>query len=365
MTTIYLDRIDFAELVCTGGGCTTARYVDPYIKIWQSARDYHDSGDLPAAISKHREAIEINPCNPTLRYTYAESLLLDGQYTEGFQNYESRLDAFEQLDEKRNEFPYPDWQGEALDGKILLLYHEQGAGDFIMFLRFLSMIRKQYKPDHILLEVPSEFFSLIEVQESLDADLIFSSDSDVIPDADFRCSLASLPHWLGIDPTTLDGSQYLAAAAGSSTSTTPRIGYCWQGSSWHGRDWQRSIPLEWFRELMHVEGQTAVSLQKGWNRSGDVEDSNLDTWLDTATVVSGLDLVVTVDTSVAHLAGAMGKPTLLLLSKIPDWRWRLDGDQSAWYASMILFRQAEAENWSPVITNVKREIKAYIKQRRV
>jgi hypothetical protein len=252
-----------------------------------------------------------------------------------------------------------------------LVHAEQGLGDTLQFVRYLPLICD--RTPSILLQVPK---TLVALLTSAGIRNVYADDAP-LPPCDVQIPLLSLPGRIG---TTLDTIParipYLAANPVKVRRWSERladlkgfrIGIAWQGSPTHRSDRDRSIPLAHFEPLARVPGVTLVGLQKrdGLEQLASVHfDVRLlpDDWdeadgafVDTAAVISILDLVICADTAVAHLAGAMGKPVWIALSTRPDWRWLREGTTTNWYPTMRLFRQCEPGNWAPVMEKMAQEV---------
>ncbi len=250
-------------------------------------------------------------------------------------------------------------------GKTVLVHAEQGLGDTIQFCRYANLLRG--RGARVILAVQSSLCSLLH---SLGEDIVIVGTNDVAPRADFRCALLSLPHAFSTRLQTIPSAvPYLRPDPVRVASWRRRlggdgrlIGIRWQGST--GRaDIGRSFPLQHFERIAAIPGIRLISLQKhsgteqlarlprSWQveeLGPDFESSDTDAFLDVAAVMECLDLVITSDTSIAHLSGALARPTWVALKKIPDWRWMLDRADSPWYPTMRLFRQSEAGNWQSV-----------------
>lgn len=302
--------------------------------------------------------------------------LLHGDFAAGWHNYEYRWQT-KMLHHARRDFSQPQWLGQRIDRARILLHAEQGLGDALQFMRYAPMVAA--RGAKVILEVPPELRRLVE--NALGSAVQVVTRGRRLPDFDwhsplmslplvFRTDLASIPApipYLQAEPRlTGEFAQHLA----SSATTGLRVGLVWSGSPRHTRDRQRSIPLAQLCALTEIPGVTSYSLQKG-PAAKDILDMPIDMNLvdlsiylsdfaDTAAAVANLDLVVKVDTAVAHLAGALGKPVWILLTHNPDWRWLLDRTDSPWYPSARLFRQRAAGDWSSPIARVHDELRQLV-----
>lgn len=328
-----------------------------------------DGGDYAEAQLLLERVLALQPDDALARHNRGWLSLLQGDYTRGWQDYEARkLDK--QLCQRAGvqRFPQPEWQGEDLSGKTLLLHQEQGLGDAIQMLRYLPQLQAQAARVLILLNPALSPLA----SQLLPSGQVFTR-REALPAFDLHCSVMSLPLRMA---TTLDnipaaqgylavdeaGRQHWAGLLGEKKRL--RVGLAWSGSAKHLNDRKRSLTLAALSGLLQAGLlQQAVewhSLQREYREdaaelaaAGIIDHAaQLQTMQDTAGLISQLDLVISVDTSVAHLAGALGKPCWLLLPFNPDFRWGLGRSDSPWYASMQLFRQPQLGDWASVLDEV-------------
>jgi hypothetical protein len=297
-------------------------------------------------------------------------MLLTGNYREGWLLYESRLD---QDNQKANYYTFPQlsWRGqESIADQTLLIYGEQGFGDIVQFVRYLKEVHAL--GIKIVLKIPKSLTSFIS---TLNVPMTIVEKGQVLPHFDAYCPLLSLPYVFKTTAETIPASiPYLFSEEQKvdewkirlGKQTKKRIGLVWSGSVVHKNDQNRSIPMNKFTELLklHVEWH---SLQKEYRdedqdflriHSCMVQHQNdLLDFSDTAALIECMDLVLTVDTSVAHVAGSMGKPVWILLPFMPDFRWMLDRKDCPWYPSARLFRQDESRSWSSVLSQVAKDLR--------
>lgn len=330
----------------------------------------HRAARFDEAISEGRKAIFAWRDSPLPKFNLAMMLLLRGEFEEGWPLNEARLDC------PSLNLPHPVvgkavWDGSDLNGKAIVLYGEQGLGDFIQFIRYLPMVREC--GGRIILGCAPEMIRLARQLEGVER-LVTTAREDV--HFDEHAPLLSLP---GIFKTDLSNIPtpipYLKADAELSAKWRSRmpedpkvlkVGLCWAGRPTHGDDRNRSLKLNALAALGKAEGVWICSLQKGDAAaqaknppegmkiecfSDDIED-----FADTAAIIDNLDLVISVDTVVAHLAGAMGKPTWILIPRVPDWRWLLDRLDSPWYPTVRLFRQPRLRDWGSAVNDVARAL---------
>lgn len=338
-----------------------------HLGISLSEQGFHDD-----AIKSYRTALELDPGNFAAHFNLGFSALLNGDYATGWNEYEWRLRSGKEKDVKeRKVFARPLWLGgEAIAGQTILLSCEQGFGDTIQFSRYATEVAALGA--HVVLQVQA---GLKELMGTLPGGIRVLEEHEPLPPFDCYCPLMSLPlalghHRTGFVPASLSylkadpdkkaaWQQRLAALAGSAT---PQVGIVWSGNANQKRDRLRSLRLAEFLQALPA-GMPAICLQP-MLREVDVPvmktqphilcpGEALKTFADTAAVIDSLDLVVTSDTSVAHLAGAMGKPVWILVPYIPDWRWLLERSDSPWYPSARIFRQAEAGDWRQPLEQVR------------
>jgi len=314
------------------------------------------------ALASYDRAIAVRPDYAEAHYSEARCRLLIGDFRRGWEKHEWRWES-EQLKTVKRNFSRPLWLGSSeIAGKTILLHAEQGFGDTIQFCRYAPLIAE--RAGHVILEVQSPLRALMSTLPGV-AQIV--STGEKLPDVDFHCPLLSLPLAVGTIPSE---TPYLRASHSSVMSwndrlgsgTRPRIGLAWAGSPTHKNDHNRSIALGSFLPSIADVEATFVSLQRD-ERAGDLAvlqgrtdilhfGDELKNFADTAALISNLDLIISVDTSVAHLAGAVGKPAWVLLPFVPDWRWLLDREDSPWYPTVRLFRQDDTRSWANVIVRI-------------
>ena len=300
------------------------------------------------AVAAFTEAARRSTAPARALYHRGMAHLLAGRFAEGWADYEHRLQGPEL---RPRLLPAPLWDGAPLAGRRLLVVCEQGYGDVFQAIRLLP--RLHALGGRIVFECPAELHALLApLLEGCEVIPLRSRDA---PEArfDLWLPLLSLPHRLGLLPADLPGPMpYLRAAPVASPPGS--IGVCWAGSPRHPQDHQRSMDPEFLAPLARLPGARLVSLQKdaaarpplpGFAALLHPPPVPLADFAATAAVIAGLDAVVTVDTSVAHLAGAMGRPTVLLLHRAAEWRWLMQRTDTPWYPSMRLARQPEPGDW--------------------
>ena len=314
------------------------------------------------AIQCYEQALGLNPNHPEVHLNRALAKLMLGDFRAGFEEYEWRWQG-EKLAPKLRQFPQPLWLGQTpLAGKTLLLHYEQGLGDTLQFCRYAPLLAAQGA--RVLLEVQRP---LLHTLLRLPGVSVVIEKGAPLPDFDLHCPLMSLPLACRTELDTIPLPQgYLSAHperlarwrerlnAPAGERTRPRVGLVWSGSTVHVNDRNRSLRLE--QLLPHLPaGPAYYCLQKELRdvdraalAQSDIPflGDTLQDFDDTAALCTLMDVVVSVDTSVAHLSAALGRPTWVLLPHVPDWRWLLEREDSPWYASVQLLRQGPDRQWT-------------------
>jgi tetratricopeptide (TPR) repeat protein len=308
------------------------------------------------ACNSYRAGLRLLPDHPALHFNLGTQLLLLGRFDEGWREYEWRT-RLAVWGVRLSSQTY--WHGESLGGKSLVIESEQGAGDTLQFVRLLPELAA--RGIHVVLECQPSLRRLMESAYGI-AELR-EPGSPSLETEERHASLLSLPGILGIESDSIPSAvPYLRAADKDVAAwherlkgdTGYRVGIAWSGNPKHMNDANRSCPISCLAPLLAVEGASFYSLQPGGGaglqsepaakRVIDLTDSIGD-FADTAALLMNLDLVISVDTSVAHLAGALAKPVWTLLPFAPDWRWQTQRTDSPWYPSMRLFRQPRPGGW--------------------
>lgn len=286
--------------------------------------------------------------------------LLLGNFEEGWRNYEWR---FKQSQKTRRFSEHPRWQGEPLQGKRLLLWAEQGLGDTIQMIRFAGSIKDA--GGRVILECPKALAGLLKSVPGIDEIVVRGEE---VPAFDVHLPLMSLPGILRVNSQVLPGPiPYLAGEPEKAdlwrsrleSYARPRVGLVWSGNPKHANDRNRSMDPALLRPLLAERGSFHTLQPDATAIDGMVSLGGMLTdFAETAAAISAMDLVISVDTSVAHLAGALGRPVWTLLPHAPDWRWMLDRTDSPWYPSMRLFRQATRGDWAGVVSRVIEELRS-------
>ena len=323
---------------------------------------------LPALASYDR-AIELKPDSVEAHWNKALTLLLLGDFENGWPLYEYRWSRAVPSSPIRG-FKQPLWLGqESLQGKTILLYGEQGFGDTLQFCRYAKLVAQL--GGRVVLEVPRSLVSLLEKLEGV-SEIV--ANGSQLPAFDFQCPMMSLPYAFKTNQNTIPSpGSYLKSdhlkvtrwKALLGEQTKPRIGIVWSGSTAHKNDFNRSLSLDALLPYLPREFQY-VSLQKEIRDSDRAVlksnpqildfSSSIQDFTDTAALVQCMDLVISVDTSVAHLSAALGKQTWIFLSFIKDWRWMLDRSDSPWYDAVKLYRQDKIGDWTSVFAQLQSDL---------
>ena len=332
----------------------------------------HLQGDVGKALECCDQLQKLDPESAEVRAFLALIHLQQGNFRLGWSEYEERWGTSYGL-RFRRKFLQPLWKGEPLKGSRILLHAEQGLGDTLQFVRYVPLVAA--RGGRVVLEVQPRLHRLLTPTPGA-TEVICRGE--VHPEVDWQCPLMSLPLAFATESNTIPAKiPYISpdpAQVEAWRQRLPgnslRIGLVWAGSPLHPHELWRSIPLEQLAPLTKLEGTTFYSLQMGAPagqvkqlgdrvRLVDLQDEQKD-FADTAAIVASLDLVISIDTSVAHLAGAMGKPVWVLLSKSPDWRWFLDREDNPWYPTSHLFRQSTLGNWQDVVIRVERKLRELV-----
>jgi len=351
--------------------CETAIAQNPSLAEAHNNRGFalQQLNRIDDALQSYDQALALRPGHADACWNKSICLLLAGRFAEGWPLYESRKCSSEPLG--IGDYPHPAWTGgEPLDGKTLLIHAEQGLGDTIQFCRYVKLVQARgarviFAVQPVLTRLLGDFAPGIEVVP-LEAD---------IPQFDYHTPLLSLPLAFGTDETNIPaGVLYLRAERDRVRTWRERlgcngfkVGICWQGNRRGEVDVGRSFPVRCFEGLARVPDVRLISLQKyfGSEQISDLPagmrveslgadfDAGPDAFIDTAAVMESLDLIITSDTAIAHLAGALGRPVWVALQHVPDWRWLLCRTDSPWYPTMRLFRQERRGDWARVFKDME------------
>lgn len=339
-----------------------------------------ENGEHEPAERYFREALACDPDFHHVHFNLGTLLLMQGNYTEGLELYEARFKLYPKqiLGYDTDYFPVtcraPRWDGKDLEGKTILLWAEQGLGDNLMMMRYLPELLRQGCRKLVVNSRPelSRIFrhlpypvEVVETEEALRSGTY-----------DYHCPLTSLPHLLGTRLETIPREvPYIFVPEDMKRQWAERlaplpglkVGLVWAGNKVLARDALRSVSFETYEPLKMIPGITFISLQKGesaeqarhtdWIVRDYIEECR--DFLDTAALVENLDLVISVDTSTVHLAGALGKPVWLLNRFESEWRWMIDREYSPWYPSIRIFRQPALHDWTSAVAQIIRELDAW------
>ncbi len=330
---------------------------------------YQEMGEPESSLLFLNQAIALASDNYNVHLALAEILFTLKNFSEGWTEYEYRLEHPIFLE--RN-FTIPKWNGEPLLGKSIFIFEEQGSGDTFQYLRYLRFLKEAGAK--IIFQAKSHHHRLLVNHK--DIDLLI--DSDTIPDfeiIDFYSPLLSIPRfiWEAQQQATslvpyINTSSITSDIAGSINFNTSKmkIGISWCGNTYSKVNKKRHCTLSDILPLLNIKGVQFYSLQVGTpadelkllDNSIEIIDASkvINDYADTAEIIANMDLVITIDSSIAHLAGAMGKKTFLMLAKVPDWRWIQNSSKSEWYPNTTLFPQDEYGDWSGAVQKVKEEI---------
>jgi len=353
---------------------------------------YGELKDVEESLRCFETALKHEPGYPAAHVDLAFAHHLLGHWKTGFEEYEWRFDYFNQMDYYKQSYDQTKrWNGRnPLEGKRLLVYAEQGLGDAIQFIRYVPQLKE--RGAHVIVHCSPNLDAILKrcegVDETVNRDIV-NNKGDEFPEYDYQCSMMSLPHLLKdyelcgkpyIKPVTQNFRQFVEDEYGKEDM---KVGIVWAGSPAHPHDQRRSIPLKHFKAIYETPGVKLFSLQfdtrprkygNGFEmRPGsdgkivdlaegceDMQLVDLTTMIqsleDTCTILAGLDLVISCDTAIIHLAGAMGIPCWMCLPYNPDWRWGIEGDTTDWYDSVRIFRQSKRGDWEGVFERVKKEL---------
>ena len=327
-----------------------------------------------AAQACFQEVFKLDPENASAHFVYGMVLLVEGDFDQGWSeyNYRWQIDTYK---EGLKRLHAPQWCGEDLHDKTLLVHAEQGVGDSLHFCRYLAQL--QTCGARVIFECQPAIKRLMSSIHGCD---VLVAKGDALPDYEMHVPLLNIPAVLGTRLETIPAHvPYLQVDAEAKQNWVSRleklglarkVGIVWAGNPVHANDHNRSMQLAQLGPLASVHGIRWISLQKGGKADAlsehalfDLVDwtAELADFYDTAALVEALDLVITVDTSVAHLAGALNKPVWVMVPFAPDWRWLLDRTDSPWYPSMRLFRQTLRGDWSGVIADVAQALNVLTK----
>ena len=346
------------------------RFVRAYVNLGVALRDLWRFDE---ALLQFKKALSLDPNDAGARTNRAQTNLLLGEFEHGWREYEWR---WRDGTQSHGFSPSTQWSGaQPISGKTIFVHHEQGFGDTLQFLRFVD--RLNAAGARVVLRVQDALLPLLKDYPGA-AEII--GETGEVPRFDYHIPTLSLPFALKVRaPDLAAPGPYLRADPAltsqwddlfASTIRYPRIGIVWRGSRTHLNDRERSMSLEQLMPLLDAKAEFFAlqldvrehdrALLAQLDQRGVLRDvsTRLTTFAETAALIARLDLVISVDTAVAHLAGALGKPVWIALPYMPDWRWQLDRSDSPWYAQARLFRQPKRGDWTSVVAALRAEIDA-------
>ncbi len=368
-----MDNFDLAIQNYSSAVKIKNNYADAYYNMGVV---YEQLYNFSEALINYNIAIKSEPNHVYAHWNKSLLLLLNGDFKNGFQEYEWRLLREESV--KRN-FLKPRLNNQDIHNKKIYIYSEQGLGDAIQFIRFLPLLKNM--GCYLIFEADPQLISLFSHLSFIDLLIPRKNLNEPNIDYDYHIPLLSLPFLLKPDFYSIPAdksylqpdSQKVRSWHERILSNKIKVGIVWAGNRYHQGDKKRSIPLIDFKVLSQVKEIELFSLQKGESSYElsqidfpvlGIISEELNDFSDTAAAIENLDLVITVDTSAAHLSGALGKEAWLLLPYFPDWRWQLIRSDSPWYPSMKLFRQSKPDDWSLVFREVLNELNLFVKQKK-
>lgn len=349
--------------------------------ITNKAVSLAELGRLDEAMAAYRRSVLIDPGQAVAAWNLSLLQMLTGDFKSGWQGREARW-RIPELAAGYPQLSAPMWLGkENIADKTIVVCADEGLGDTIQFVRYVPMLAQ--RGARVILIVEEALCPLLSGMAGV-AQCLPKLPDTVLPPFDFHCPIASLPLAFKTRAGNIPAAKSYLPAPGADKAETwesrlgprerLRVGLVWSGNPKHGNDRNRSIPLQTLTRILDVEDAIFVSLQKD-PRPGDLAilsertdiidlTSDLTDFAETAALIACLDLVITVDTSVAHLAAALGRPTWVLLPFVPDYRWLLDRDDSPWYPTVRLFRQTATRDYGPVLDRVRTELSKVLQNER-
>jgi tetratricopeptide (TPR) repeat protein len=333
------------------------------------------AGRLKESLTSYQIALWLDPHSASAHWNRSLAWLQAGNFEQGWPEYEWR---WKRQKAKPHPFRQPLWDGSSLDGRTIVLHLEQGTGDTFQFIRYAPLVKQ--RGGTVVLHCPANLIPLLSRCKGIDR---LVPDGAELPQGDtqaplmslpgiFRTTLATVPAtvpYLFVDEARVESWRgHLCSLAGF------KVGIAWQGNRNHAWDHHRSVPLSAFAPLASIPGVSLISLQKGYGSEQlrslgkrlpivdlpSEQNPTAESFVDTAAIMKNLDLVISVDTSIAHLAGGLGVPVWVGLSLMADWRWLLDCEDAPWYPGMRLFRQTRLGDWAAIFERIKVELQGLV-----
>ena len=352
-----------------------------YVNAYKNRGTLHVwTGDIERGLKWYEQALAINPNEAELHRNLGVIYLLQGRFEEGWREYRWRWKVG---DLHRPTLNAPVWDGSDVEGKTFLLSVEQGLGDTINFVRFARLLRE--RGAKTIVHCQAALLALLQQSpelgpmypNTLPFESYISTHCSLLDVADvLQLRADNIPNYPGYLRPSAQLARYWEQRMPPAEGKM-RVGIAWQGNPDHQADLFRSLPLKYFEHLSDLPSVELISLQSGfgveqlkdWSGARPVQtlgedvDKTSGAFMDTAAIMQQLDLIITSDTSIAHLGGALGRPTWIALNYIPDWRWLLGRSDSPWYPSVRLFRQASLNDWSSVFRDIRAALQSTIASR--
>ena len=332
---------------------------------------------LDDALASYQLALRHAPDYADAHWNASLNLLLAGEYLKGWQQYEWRWES--ELKAEKRAFSQPLWSGtDSLQGKAILLYAEQGFGDTLQFCRYASLVKALGAT--VILEVQPQLMKVLAELNGVD---VLVARGQALPKFDYHCPLLSLPKAFATELNSIPATSAYVMSDVKKMSiwqdrlgaqSKLRVGLVWAGSATHKNDHNRSMPLQAITSIFEknvdffgLQNELRESDMQLMHQHPQIQylGKYIKDFTDTAALISLMDVVITVDTAIAHLAGAMGKPVWILLPYSPDWRWLLSRDDSPWYPTARLFRQPSIGDWSSVVRGVNQALQVLQRQQSI
>ena len=337
---------------------------------------YTEWGRFELALKYEEQAIYLEPAYARAHINRAHLLFLQNRYAEGWAEYEWRHQLLQ------GSWPAPAWKGQDLAGQKVIVMAEQGFGDTLQFVRFLKLFYQQYGQPELFLQCPQQLLPLLADLEGLQG--ITSAETESLKGFDVAVRLLSLPYHLQVTPESLSSQPYLALPQGPTQEALPawldtalavpkpRVGLVWSAAEKHDTQPKRSLLFGQLEPLIQAFADVDFFCLQLGKAEQELHQSPLQKQVIncapalshfgvTAQILAQLDLLITIDTAAAHLAGALGLPAWVLLPFSPDWRWGASGETTPWYPRLRLFRQSQRGDWPSVLALIQNELASWLK----